>query len=328
MAFDHPQPFIREELMKTQGYAFGILTAAIIMIGVGCTTNDTSTAPGRVIGGGPSGPGGPATLSAFATLGGGTLLSPDGIQYISGNLWIADGGNNSLQEWATNGTSATNNISSYDAGASVFVNPEGVGLDPVTKNIYVADSGHNQVEVFSPTGTFLSLITANLTLADPMGVAVNSAGTTLYVAGSSTNLVYIFSILAGPSYTPVTTFGAAGTTFIALSNPQKIKLDTNGNVWVADDGNSRLAEYDGSGTYQKSVTAAAGFSPTDMAFDGIGNIYATDTNTNSVVEFNTAGAAITQVGGSILSDPQAITTDGGGTFYVTDSNNSRIIAFH
>ncbi len=315
--------------MKTQGIASGLLAAAFMMIGVGCTINNSPTTGGGISGTGSNPPGAPLTLSAFATLGStATFQSPDGIQYTNGHLWIADGSNNTLQEWATNGASPVTTLSSYASGVSFFISPEGVGLDPVSGNVYAADPGNNQVEVFNSTGTYLTSLSANLSGSLPAGVAVNSAGTTLYDVGSFTHSVYVYSISVGPSFSPVTVFGASGTTGTTLNAPQNIHLDSSGNVWVADLDNQRLAEYSAAGTFTKSVTGASGFSPTDFAFDSNKNIYATDINTNAIIEFDKTGSKVNQAVVGVLSNPQAITSNGSGTFYVTDTNNSRIVAFH
>src|SRR5580698_6412800 len=108
---------IRREPMKIQAIASGLLAAALMIIGTGCTVNDISTAGGGLIGTGTNPPGAAQTLSAFATIGStATFQGPDGIQYINGDLWIADGINNNLQEWATNDTSPITTLSSYAAG--------------------------------------------------------------------------------------------------------------------------------------------------------------------------------------------------------------------
>ncbi len=315
--------------MKTQAIASGLLAAAFMLIIAGCTTNDSPTVTGGLNISGSNPPGGPLTLSAFATIGStATFQDPDGIQYTNGNLWIADGVKNNLQEWTTSGAGPVTTLSSYAAGVSTFFSPEEVSRDPASGNIYLADPGNSQIEVFNSTGGYLASLSSGLSGALPTGVAVNSAGTTVYVAGNFSDTVYVYSISAGPSFLPVTTFGASGTTGTTLSNPQNIHLDSSGNVWVADLGNQRLAEFSAAGTFTKSITGTSGFSPADFAFDSSGNLYATDTNTSTIIEFNKAGTQISQAGAGILSNPQAITGDGSGTFYVADTNNSRIIAFH
>ncbi len=282
----------------------------------------------------------PITLSAAATLGGGTYFKyPTGIQYGNGDLWVTDNSNNNLQEWVTNGSGPVTTISAFnfsDGGAiyNRFNNPWGDGIDPATGNVYVADTEHGQVEVFDPNGNYLATF-GNTQLGGqyPYGVAVNSAGTTVYVLGSIYNNAFAYSVNAGspPSYTYQFTFGNTGSGAAKLNSPYNLRVDNAGNVWVADFANSRVAEYSGSGTYLQAFTDPnTSILPSDLVWDGSGNLYVTDVKNKFVLIFNSSGAIVGQFGNGILSDPEGITTDGAGNFYVVDSNSGsgRIVVFH
>lgn len=242
-------------------------------------------------------------------------------------------GSPNFQEWVTNGTSPVTNMTIYNGSAS-FQAPWGVGIDSATGNVYVTDEVAGQIDVFNSAGTYLTNFGSTYLDKGFLGVALNSAGTTVY-ALTSDSIIYIVSVTPGsiPTYTLQTGFGQSGSVAsYKLLSPQNLRVDGNGYVWVADQGNHRVAEYTGAGIYNLTsfitVTSLANpFMPSDVLVDSSGNVYATDNENNYVVEFNSSGTQIGQFGEGILYGPNGITTDGAGNFYVTDSS-PQIVGFH
>jgi DNA-binding beta-propeller fold protein YncE len=276
-------------------------------------------------------------LSAYATIGtASNFESPAGIQYSNSHLWVANV-STFLQEWTMTGTAPVTTIWSYNSGVS-FVWLWGDGVDPVTGNVYVCDPGNYQIAVFNPTGNYLAVFgnaqMSVTTTSYPTGVAVNSSGTTVYALSPYSGSIYVYSIggtPTNPTYTYQSSFGNAGSGPATLNTPYNLRVDSAGNVWIADTGNHRLAEYGGTGTYSRSFKVSAvdtNFSPIDVLVDGSGNAYGVDSNANVVVKFNSSGTVLGQFGQGILSGPEGIATDGSGHFYVTDNNPQQIVAFH
>ena len=85
---------------------------------------------------------------------------------------------------------------------------------------------------------------------------------------------------------------ALNTGGITLVSPAGIVVDTAGDVYIVDTGNSRIVEVNAQGV--ASVVAITGLSPalsapTGIAIDGSGDLYVADTGNNRVVEITAAG---------------------------------------
>lgn len=132
------------------------------------------------------------------------LNSPSGI-YVdqSGNVYVADEGNNRVQKWAPGATSgvtvAGNPLGTGGVSASLLNQPLSVWVDALG-NVYVSDQNNNRVQKWAPGAT---------------------SGVT--VAGDPT--------------------GTPGSTGALLNTPAGITVDATGNVYVADAINNRVQEW-------------------------------------------------------------------------------------
>src|SRR5438309_81191 len=72
----------------------------------------------------------------------------------SGNVFVADPGNNHIQKFTNTGTFLTQ-WGSSGTGDGQFVDPRGVAVDG-SGNVFVVDSGNERIEKFTNTGTFLT----------------------------------------------------------------------------------------------------------------------------------------------------------------------------
>jgi DNA-binding beta-propeller fold protein YncE len=102
----------------------------------------------------PDGPSGPLSL------GDGQFNYPQGISTDStGNVYVADSGNNRIQVFSNNGT-FIKRWGSIGSGPGEFRHPEGIAVDTSRNNsnsniLYVADSGNNRIQVLFDNGTFI-----------------------------------------------------------------------------------------------------------------------------------------------------------------------------
>ncbi len=177
-----------------------------------------------------------------------------------------------------------NSISVYNSstGASQFTFgglsiPEGMNFDS-TGNLYVADAGHRQISVFKGDGTYLSSIAANVTA--PCAVAVDKNGNIYFVAYSN-------------SYSTLFKYNSAGNlvaTLNAFSYPIGVAVDSKNDVFVSDQANNRVAEYDSNLNFLQSI-----------------------------------GTGITS-GPSSISSPWAITIDSNDDLFVIDGQH-RVVEF-
>jgi streptogramin lyase len=155
------------------------------------------------------------------------------------------------------------------------------------------------------------------------------------------------------------TTGVQATSATGLACPRATAIDGNGNLWVADEYNSRVLEFKtpftsgmsaslviGQGNFTTSGIAVSqnGLSfPNGLAFDPSGNLWVSDMDNSRVLEFKTpftsgmsaslvigqqnytSGTSATSASG--LDYPFAITFDSSGNLWVADSSNNRMLEF-
>jgi sugar lactone lactonase YvrE len=173
----------------------------------------------------------------------------------SGNVYVADRGNNTVRKITPAGVVTTlagfaGNPGSADGAGSAarFNNPTGVATDP-SDNVYVADSFNQTIRKITPLGVVATLagLAGNPGSADgtgsaarfnrPSGVAADSAGN-VYVADTynytirKITLAGVVTTLAGLAGT----IGSADGTGSAARfyYPGGVATDSSGNVYVAD----------------------------------------------------------------------------------------------
>jgi N-acetylneuraminic acid mutarotase len=209
---------------------------------------------------GYSGDGGTATSAE--------LFSPFGVAVdASGNLYIADSGNNRIRKVtastgiittvAGNGTGGYTGDSGVATGAELN-SPYGVAVD-ASGNIYIVDSGNNRIRKVTASTGVITTMAGNGTagysgdsgagtsaeLNSPFGVAVDASGN-LYIADTY-NLVIRKVTASTGIITTVAGNGTAGSsgdggaaTSAELSYPTAVEVDSPGNVYIADYNNNKV----------------------------------------------------------------------------------------
>jgi len=203
------------------------------------------------------------------------INGPDGLAIdASGNLYIADAGNNAIRMVSTSGiisTVAGNGTigSAGDGGpatAASLYSPSGVATD-AAGNLYIADVLNNKIRKVSGTGV--------ITTIAGTGVAGNTGNGSAAIAAT-------------------------------LRYPTGVSVDGSGNVYIADQGNYNVrvintsgiitnyagtstSGYDGDGGL---ATAAKLGAPKSVYVDGWGRVYVSDI-TNHIVRVVTASASVT-----------------------------------
>jgi sugar lactone lactonase YvrE len=281
------------------------------------TSQNISTAAGNGTGA-SSGDGGPATSA-------GTEAETVAVDS-SGNLFIADFGNNRIRKVDTGGTITTfagNGTNGFtgDGGPATSAElwtPRGITVDSAG-NLFIADSNNFRIRKVDLSGN-ISTVAGNgnfnfsgdggpATSAGmaPTGVAVDSAGN-LFSAdpagpGQGENRVrridhstHVITTVAGngnPSF-----LGDGGpATSASLQTPQGVAQDAAGNIFIADSNNSLIRKVDTHGV----ITTVAG-GGTSGPGDG--------------------GPATS----AALASPAAVVLDAAGTgvLFIADTQNQRI----
>lgn len=82
-------------------------------------------------------------------------------------------------------------------------------------------------------------------------------------------------------------FGTNGSGTTNFANPAQISLDPSGNIYIADNGNSRIKKHTSTGTYTSSITSGLG-AVTGVSVDSSSNIYVIDDGNNLIKKFNSS----------------------------------------
>src|SRR5436309_2264283 len=125
---------------------------------------------------------------------------------------------------------------------------------------------------------------------------------TLFVASAPTASAAIDDFLSFPgSFGYLSEFGTSGHGDGQFSGPVGVAVDSSGDVYVADEGNSRVEKFDPTGNYVSQIgsgiaSSAAGQLnfPFGVAVDSSGDVFVADTANNRVQTFDATGAYVSQ----------------------------------
>jgi len=271
---------------------------------------------------------GAANFSSGGCTTGNALCEPSGVAIDpSGNVWVGDGQNASVQEFKTPfslGESSSVLLGGYyldhPPNATNF-GPNGLAFDS-SGNLWVVDGGFNRVLEFAPP--FTNREAASLVIGQssfttdsnknnqsmlnaPGYIAFDHSGN-LWVSDSYDNRVLEFkapfsngesaSIALGQ---PSLSSTSANTTQSTLNTPAGIAFDTHGNLWVSDEGNNRIVEY--VPPFSTGMNATVVIGQTSYFFSGPG------------------------AGNSSVNDPEGLAAGPNGDLWVDDSGNYRVLLF-
>jgi uncharacterized protein (TIGR03437 family) len=268
---------------------------------------------------------------------------------------------------AGNGTAGFSGNGSAATDAQLN-NPFSVAFD-ASANVYIADQLNNRVRKIGLDGVISTAAgdgtassggdgkeATSAQLVAPCGIAVDRNGNVL-VTDADASLIRRFTpggnitTFAGTSSTAGTFSGDGGKApGASLNHPRGLAVDSSGNVYIADSGNSRIRivstdgiirTYAGGGSARGDGGAATDASlsgPQGIALDSAGNLYIADTNSHRVRKVARDGT-ITTIAGSgtrgysgdgglavraMLNSPAGVAVDSVGNVFVADTSNSRI----
>jgi len=265
----------------------------------------------------------------------------------SGNVWVADAGNNRVLMYPTGSNSASEVWGQNDFASNgpnqikpTSINfPYQVAIDysQAPFALYVSDTNNNRVLVWKDSAHFQSGDPADLVIGQP----------TLYAAAPN--------IDSGTAQTPTAT---------SLAAPTGIAVAADGTLYVADAGNNRVLQFPrpvnqsgritpsaviGQTNFTSSVSAATSATslktPGGLAIGPNGDLFVADSGNNRVLEFPagggtgaaavrvygqpgmSSGAPPTQISAGTLTAPQGIFVDQQSNLYVADSGANRVLVY-
>ncbi len=278
----------------------------------------------------------------------------------SGNIYVADTGNNTIRKITAAGVVTT---MAGSATASGFVNgtasaarfdlPSSVTTD-ASGNIYVADTLNNGIRKVTSVGAVTTFAGVNgigftngsstgVRFYMPTGVATDTSGN-VYVADSDNNAIReisptgIVTTLAGGVLGNPVSQGTITTTSV----PVAVATDSSANVYVADTNDTIIMIAPGgtvsvlagtagtSGSTDGTGGAAAFNGPSGLATDSNANVYVADT-ANNTIRMIAAGGVVTTMAGTAGASGAVDATGSAASFnapsgVATDSNANVYVA--
>ena len=306
-------------------------------------------APARIVLGQPDFTTSSANTGSAPYASAGTLSGPADVKLdASGNLFIADAGNNRVTVYPAGARSASrvwgqldfssNGVNQVKPG-SLNV-PFGIAIDYTGAPfaLYVSDTANNRVLVWRDAARFRSGDSADLVIGQPnmrsaaanadtagassptrtslwapTGIAVNQADGTLYVADSGNNRVlrYPRPVSQSGRITPDAVIGQPDFTSSASAAVSASTLNSPGGVALGSDGNLFVADTGNNRVLE--YAAGAGNSATAVRVYGQPNMF--------------TGVRQSQVSPQTLWGPQAVAVDPASNLYVCDTAANRVMIF-
>jgi sugar lactone lactonase YvrE len=144
----------------------------------------------------------------------------------------------------------------------------------------------------------------------------------------------VVGVASASAATYGTSIGSYGSEDGQFSHPAGLALDTEGNLWVADQGNNRVQKFNEAGEYvfefgSHGSGSGAFDAPKAVAIEAEGNIWVADSGNNRLEKFDAEGKFIEAVGSAgsgngKFSGPEDVAIDAEGNIWVADTYNYRV----
>ena len=182
-------------------------------------------------------------------------------------------------------------------------------------------SVHAQTAAYS--GSTSAFDTTDFT--NPQGIATDAAGDVFIANNAATPTVYEFTRTGPGAYSAP----------VALPNPtpayvsplRGVVIDSNGNLWVADNANGSGGQVyelvNTAGTLGAPTKVGTGWgAPWGLAADASGNVYVADNTANAIKKIS---GTVTTLNTGGISAPRGIAIDSSGNIFAMNGNNSNVM---
>ncbi|HNG92178.1 MAG TPA: hypothetical protein PLB32_05225, partial [Acidobacteriota bacterium] len=194
--------------------------------------------------------------------GAGQFRLPEAVAFdATGRIYVADTGNNRIQ-WSTDGGTTWADFATNGTGTNQVKAPQGLILDSAG-NLYVADTGNGRVMRFAggtPGAGFVIATngTASGQVTKPVGLAIDGTFRLFVTDESTSRVLRILNANTTVSGTSATIIATVGTALNKVQNPQGVAIDSNGILYVADTGNSRILRWVNANPSNSTTLALSG----------------------------------------------------------------------
>ncbi len=180
--------------------------------------------------------------------GNGQFRSPEAVAVSASRLklYVADTGNNRIQ-WSTDGGATWADFATVGNAPNQVRAPEGLALDALG-NLYVSDTGNGRVLRFNSGVPGMGVVISSNgqgsgQIVSPRGMTIDSEFTLYVVDEANSRILKITNANLVTISTTGTILSAKGVGLNHVQNPQGIAVDSFGNLYIADTGNSRILKF-------------------------------------------------------------------------------------
>jgi hypothetical protein len=213
-----------------------------------------------------------------------------------GTLYVADTGDDQIQAYASNGTLLWTMGSRGPKAPGRFSNPRDVAVHD--GRVYVADTGYRRIQVLDAVDGSVITVWSHV-FGTILGVSrgVDAAGQPVILVpdvsttATTGSTVKVFT----PAGSLVRTIGTGpGSGQGELNEPRDAATDSDGNVYVADYGNDRMAKFSATGVWianwgVKGSEPGNFRRPYGVDVDDADRVYVADSNNHRIQRLTTAG---------------------------------------
>lgn len=250
----------------------------------------------------------------------------------AGNVYFCEIGNSVIRKVSPSGiisTVAGTGVQGFSgnggpATAAMINQPTSVAVDKYG-NIYFTDDGNNMIRMIDPSGIINTIVGTGVAgnadglataaqLNGPSGIAVNKNGS-IFIADVYNHSIKrldtgVVTTICGNGL-PGSSGNGSSASIASLSYPKGVAVDTVGNVYIVDQGNSSIRRinaagiinaYAGNSSFGYSGDGGLGYAaalntPTEVVVDHHQNAYIADYG-NHVIRKVTVGGYITTIAGN------------------------------
>ncbi len=226
----------------------------------------------------------------------GQFIGPSGMALDgSGDLWVADSGNDRVEKYSPEGEYLAS-LGGSGSGEGKLLDPAAVAVD-ASGNVWVADAGNSRVEEFGPGGSFIRDLGSagtgegQFSGAGPQGIAIDAGGSIL---------------VTDPGGHRIEKFDSSGKFTEALgssslSEPSGLAVGPGGRIWVADASGDKVVAFEEGGQLLRSFGEEGEAEgelkgPSAVAVSAEGKVFVADTGNGRVQEFSEAGSFLHEFG--------------------------------
>ena len=145
-------------------------------------------------------------------------------------LYVVDGLNYRVQAFLKDDTFSFS-FGSIGNSPGQFQFPVKIKVDP-NNNLLVSDYDANCIHIFTRSGQFIQLINCK----DPWDIVISPTGYLITDHDGDDNIIKVWD----PTYQLINQFGKKGSKRGEFDNVQGMAMDSNGTIYVVEQGNNRL----------------------------------------------------------------------------------------